>query len=244
MLAVLQQRVTSLTVRNELLAQESQQWKSSCEDASEKIRCVSNESHLWQQRHEKVAETLRERENAVKCHNSSQTEADGSSFTEKAETECERLDEKVSSLLKRNGKLESEADILWSELSCLEEQAEMLVSDNKHFQQLTENLKQARHCLEEELKTQREQHVKVTKEMENEHCTALDEAAKCEAALSALKRDHSQLLDKYNHIVYRHRNLQEEFHAAAQEKRSLEDRRRGHPVSTLAGGGKRCCVWN
>ncbi|XP_040073910.1 myosin-7-like [Ixodes scapularis] len=170
-LAVLRELVTSLTVRNELLAQES-----------------------------------------------------GSSFTEKAETECESLDEKVSSLLKRNGKLESEADILWSELFCLEEQAEMLVSYNKHFQQLAENLKQARHCLEEELKTQREQHVKATKEMENEHCTALDEAAKCEAALSALKTDHSQLLDKYNHIVYRHRNLQEEFHAAAQEKRSLEDR--------------------
>ncbi|XP_040075183.1 centrosomal protein of 83 kDa-like [Ixodes scapularis] len=226
MLAVLQERVTSLTVRNELLAQESQQWKSSCEDASEKIRCVSNESRLWQQRHEKVAETLREREreNAVKCNNSSQTEADGSSFTENAETKCERLDGKASSLLKRNGKLESEANILWSELSCLEEQAKMLVSDNKHFQQLAENLKQARHCLEEELKTQREQHVKATKEMENEHCTALDEAAKCEAALSALKTDHSQLLDKYNHIVYRHRNLQEEFHAAAQEKRSLEDR--------------------
>ncbi|XP_042147584.1 centrosomal protein of 83 kDa-like [Ixodes scapularis] len=174
MLAVLQERVTSLTVRNELLAQE--------------------------------------------------TEADGSSFTEKAETECERLDEKVSSLLKRNGKLESEADILWSELSCLEEQAEMLISDNKHFQQLAENLKQARQCLEEELKTQREQHVKATKEMEKEHCTALDEAAKCEAALSALKTDHSQLSDNYNHIVYRHRNLQEEFHAAAQVKRSWEDR--------------------
>ncbi|XP_040065859.1 centrosomal protein of 128 kDa-like [Ixodes scapularis] len=172
MLAVLQERVTSLTVRNELLAQETY----------------------------------------------------GSSFTEKAETECERLDEKVSSLLKRNRKLKSEADVLWSKLSCLEEQAEMLVSDNKHFQQLAENLKQARHCLEEELKTQREQHVKATKEMENEHCTALDEAAKCEAALSALKTDHSQLLDKYNHIVYRHRNLQEEFHAAAQEKRSFEDR--------------------
>ncbi|XP_040063454.1 coiled-coil domain-containing protein 88B-like [Ixodes scapularis] len=171
MLAVLQERVTSLTVRNELLAQEN-----------------------------------------------------GSSFTEKAETERERLDEKVSSLLKCNGKLESEADVLWSELSCLEEQAEMLVSDNKHFQQLAENLKQARHCLEEELKTQREQYVKATKEMENEHCTALDEAAKCEAALSVLKTDHSQLLDKYNHIVYRHRNLQEEFHAAAQEKRSLEGR--------------------
>ncbi|XP_042144914.1 hyaluronan mediated motility receptor-like [Ixodes scapularis] len=162
MLAVLQERVTSLTVRNELLAQ--------------------------------------------------------------AETECERIDEKVSSLLKRNGKLESEADILWSKLSCLEEQAEMLVSDNKHFQQLAENLKQARHCLGEELKTQREQHVKATKEIENKHCTALDEAAKCEAALSALKTDHSQLLDKYNHIIYRHRNLQEEFHAAAQEKRSLDDR--------------------
>ncbi|XP_040062029.1 centrosomal protein of 83 kDa-like [Ixodes scapularis] len=172
MLAVLQERVTSLRVKNELLAQGT----------------------------------------------------DGSSFTEKAETECEMLDEKVSSLLKRNGKLETEADILWSELSCLEEQAEMLVSDNKHFQQLAENLKQARHCLEKELKTQREQHVKATKEMENEHCTALDEAAKCEAALSALKTDHSQLLDKYNHIVYRHRNLQEEFHAAAQEKRSWEDR--------------------
>ncbi|XP_042146305.1 uncharacterized protein LOC120843399, partial [Ixodes scapularis] len=124
MLAVLQERVTSLTVWNELLAQE--------------------------------------------------TEAGGSSFTEKAETECERLDEKVSSLLKRNGKLESEADILWSELSCLEEQAEMLISENKHFQQLAENLK--------------------------------------------------QLLDKYNHIVYRHRNLEEEFHVAAQEKRSLKDR--------------------
>ncbi|XP_042150749.1 uncharacterized protein PFB0765w-like [Ixodes scapularis] len=192
MLAVLQERVTSLTVRNEFLAQESQQWKSFCKDASKKIRCVSNESHLWQQRPEKVAETLRERENAVKCNNSSQTEGDGSSFTEKAETECER-------------------------------QAEMLVSD-KRFQQLAENLKQARHCLEKELKTQREQHVKATKEMENEHCTALDEAANCEAALSALKTDHSQLLDKYNHIVYRHANLQEEFHAAAQEKRSLEDR--------------------
>ncbi|XP_040077116.1 golgin subfamily A member 6-like protein 6 [Ixodes scapularis] len=224
MLAVLQGRVTSLTVRNKLLAQESQQWKSFCEDASEKIRCVSNESRLWQQRHEKVAETLRERENAVKCNNSSQTEADGSSFTEKAETECEGLDQKVSSLLKRNGKLESEADVLWSELSYLEEQAEMLVSDNKHFQQLAENLKQARDCLEEELKTLREQHVKVNKEMENEHCTALEKAAKCEAALSALKTDHSQLLDKYNHIVYGHRNLQEEFHAAAQEKRSLEGR--------------------
>ncbi|XP_040074126.1 FYVE and coiled-coil domain-containing protein 1-like [Ixodes scapularis] len=223
MLAVIQERVTSLTVRNELLAQESQQWKSSCKDASEKIRSLCNESHLRQQRHEKVAETLRERENAVKCNNLSQAEADGSSFTEKAETECERLDEKVSSLLKRNGKLESEADILWSELSCLEEQAEMLISDNKHFQQLAENLKQARQCLEEELKTQREQHVKATKEMEKEHCTALDEAAKCEAALSALKTDHSQLLDKYNYIVYRHRNLQEEFHAAAQVKRSWED---------------------
>ncbi|KAG0422774.1 hypothetical protein HPB47_001437 [Ixodes persulcatus] len=77
---------------------------------------------------------------------------------------------------------------------------------------------------EEELKTQREQHVKATKELENEHCTALDEAAKCEVALSALKTDYSQQLDKYNHIVYRHRSLQEEFHAAAQEKRSLEDR--------------------
>ncbi|EEC06466.1 hypothetical protein IscW_ISCW017848 [Ixodes scapularis] len=120
---------------------------------------------------------------------------------------------------KRQRRLEFEP-----EHSCLEEQAKMLVSDNKHFQQLPENLKQARHCLEEELKTQREQHVKATKEMENEHCTALYEAAKCEAALSALKTDHSQLLDKYNHIVYRHRNLQEEFHAAAQEKRSLEDR--------------------
>ncbi|XP_040073979.1 centrosomal protein of 83 kDa-like [Ixodes scapularis] len=139
-----------------------------------------------EQRHEKVAETLRERENAVKCNNSSQAEADVSSFTEKAETECEGLDEKVSSLLKRNGKLESEADILWSELSCLEEQAEMLISDNKHFQQLAENLKQARQCLEEELKTQREQHVKATKEMEKEHCTALDEAAKC--ALSSQKQ--------------------------------------------------------
>ncbi|XP_042145154.1 LOW QUALITY PROTEIN: centrosomal protein of 135 kDa-like [Ixodes scapularis] len=222
-LAVLQKLVTSLKVRNELLAQESQQWKSSCEDASEQIRCVSDKSRLWQQRHEKMAETLRERENAVKCNNLSQTEADGTSFTEKAETECDRLDEKVSSLLKHNGKLESEADILWSELSCLEEQAEMLVSDNKHFQQLAENLKQARHCIEEELKTQREQQVKATKEMENEHCTVLHEAAKWEAALLALKTDHSQLLDKYNHIVYRHRNLQEEFHAAAQEKRSLED---------------------
>ncbi|KAG0433378.1 hypothetical protein HPB47_019974 [Ixodes persulcatus] len=100
----------------------------------------------------------------------------------------------------------------------------MLVSDNKHFQQLAENLKQAQHCLEEELKSQREQHVKATKELENEHCTALDEAAKVEAALSALKTDYSQQLDKCNHIVYRHRNLQEEFHAAAQEKRSLEDR--------------------
>ncbi|KAG0427833.1 hypothetical protein HPB47_025120 [Ixodes persulcatus] len=138
-----------------------------------------------------------------------------------AKTECDRLDEKVSSLLKRNGKLEIEADVLRSELSSLEEQAEMLVSDNKHFQQLAENLKQTG---EEELKTQREQHVKATKELENEHCTALDEAAKCEAALSALKTDYFQHLDKYNHIVYRHRSLQEEFHAAAQEKRSLEDR--------------------
>ncbi|KAG0432623.1 hypothetical protein HPB47_020673 [Ixodes persulcatus] len=121
----------------------SQQWKSYCEDASEKIRCVSDESHFWQQRHKKVVETLRERKNVVKCHNSSQTEADESSIAAKAETECDRLDEKVSSLLKRNGKLEIEADVLRSELSSLEEQAEMLVSDNKHFQQLAENLKQA-----------------------------------------------------------------------------------------------------
>ncbi|XP_042142873.1 centrosomal protein of 83 kDa-like [Ixodes scapularis] len=223
-LAVLQERVTSLTVRNELLAQESQQWKSSSEDASEKIRCVSDESRFWQQRHEKMAETLRGRANVVKCHNSSQTEADGSFITEKAETECDRLEEKVSSLLKRNGKLEIEADFRGLELSRLEEQTEMLVSDNKHFQQLAENLGNARHCLEEELKTQREQHVKATKEMENVHCTALNEAAKCEAALSALKTDHSQLLDKYNHIVYRHRNMQKEFHATAQENRSLGDR--------------------
>ncbi|KAG0411698.1 hypothetical protein HPB47_011180 [Ixodes persulcatus] len=194
LLTVLQERVTSLTVRNELLAHESQQWKLSCEDASEKIRCVSDESRFWQQRHEKVADTLKERENVVKCYNPSQTEADESSIAAKAETECDRLDEKVSSLLKRNGKLEIEAGVLRSELSSLEEQAEMLVSDNKHFQQLAENLKQARHCLEEELKTQREQHVKATKELENEHCTALDEAAKCEAALSALKTDYSHTL--------------------------------------------------
>ncbi|XP_040067836.1 uncharacterized protein LOC120841076 [Ixodes scapularis] len=97
------------------------------------------------------------------------------------------MDEKVSSLLKRNGKLEIEADVLRSELSSLEEQGEMLVSDNKHFQQLAENLKQTRHCLEEELKTLCKQHVKATKEMENERSTALDVAAKCEAALSALK---------------------------------------------------------
>ncbi|XP_042150110.1 uncharacterized protein LOC120841077 [Ixodes scapularis] len=204
LLAVLQERVKSLTVRNEPLAQESQQRKSFCEDASEKIRCVSYESRLWQQRHGKVAETLRERENVVKRHNSSQTEADGSSITEKAETECDRVDEKVSSLLKRNGKLEIDADVLRSELSSPEEQGEMLVSDNKHFQQLAENLEQARHCLEEELKTLCKQHVRATKEMENEHSTALDVAAKCEAALR--------------------RNQQEEFHAAAREKHSLEDR--------------------
>ncbi|EEC00611.1 hypothetical protein IscW_ISCW000671 [Ixodes scapularis] len=72
----------------------------------------------------------------------------------------------------------------------------MLVNDNEDFQQLAENLKQTRHCLEEELKTQREQHVKATKELENEHCGALDEADKYEDTLSALKTDYSQLLDK------------------------------------------------
>ncbi|CAN7942092.1 unnamed protein product, partial [Ixodes pacificus] len=356
LLAVLQEQVTSLKVMNELLTQESQQWKSSCENASEKMKCLSDESRHWQQRYEEVAETLREKENAVKCHNLSQTEADESFITEKeqvelhaekkellnqvsqlkeemamlktesfgsndsskdlqkelsatklkfekmmmklklfreknsrleeqlsslqkvngdleqmhqqkkneashleekcralqeevetlsrndhtetvvqhlqqtferaekAEAECARLDERVSSLLERNGKLEIEADFLRSELSSLKEQAEMLVSDNENFQQLAENLKKARHCLEEELKTQHEQHVKATKELENEHRRALDEAAKCEAALSALKTDYSQLQEKYNQIVYRHRDLQEEFHVAAQEKRHLEDR--------------------
>ncbi|KAG0439938.1 hypothetical protein HPB47_016459 [Ixodes persulcatus] len=356
LLAVLQEQVTSLKVRNELLTQESQQWKSSCEDASEKMKCLSDESRHWQQRYKEVAETLKEKENVVKCHNSSQTEAGESFITEKeqvevhaekkellnqvsqlkeemamlktesfgsndsskdlqkelsatklkfekmmmklklfreknsrleeqlsslqkvngdleqiyqqkkneashleekcralqeevetlsrndhtetvvqhlqqtferaekAEAECARLDERVGSLLERNGKLEIEADFLRSELSSLKEQAEMLVSDNENFQQLAENLKQARHCLEEELKTQHEQHVKATKELENEHRRALDEAAKCEAALSALKTDYSQLQEKYNQIVYRHRDLQEEFHVAAQEKRHLEDR--------------------
>ncbi|XP_040073795.2 coiled-coil domain-containing protein 18-like [Ixodes scapularis] len=224
LLAVLQEKVTSLKVRNKLLAQESQQCKSSCEDVSEKMRCLSNASRLWQQRYQEVAETLREKDNVVKCHNSPQTEAAKSSITEKAETECTRLDEKVSSLLKRNGKLEFRADVLRSELSRLKEQAEMLVNDNEDFQQLAESLKQTRHCLEEELKTQREQHVKATKELENEHCGALDEADKYEDTLSALKTDYSQLLDKCNHIVYKHRDLQEEFHAAAQEKRHLEDK--------------------
>ncbi|XP_029831378.2 golgin subfamily B member 1 [Ixodes scapularis] len=356
LLAVLQEQVTSLKVRNELLTQESQQWKSSCEDASEKIKCLSDESRHWQQRFEELAETLKEKENVFKCHISSQTESDEGFITEKeqvevhaekkellnqvsqlkeemamlktesfgsndstkdlqkelsatklkfekmmmklklfreknsrleeqlsslqkvngdleqihqqkktevshleekcralqeevetlsrndhtetvvqhlqqtferaekAEAECSRLDERVSSLLEHNGKLEIEANFLRSELSSLKEQAEMLVSDNENFQQLAENLKKARHCLEEELKTQHEQHVKATKELENEHRRVLDEAAKCEAALSALKTDYSQLQEKYNQIVYRHRDLQEEFHVAAQEKRHLEER--------------------
>ncbi|KAM7284393.1 centrosomal protein of 83 kDa-like [Ixodes scapularis] len=87
------------------------------------------------------------------------------------------------------------------EASQLEDLNRMLTVLQERVTSLTlaENLKQARQCLEEELKTQREQHVKATKEMEKEHCTALDEAVK-------------------------HRNLQEEFHAAAQVKRSWEDR--------------------
>ncbi|EEC16938.1 hypothetical protein IscW_ISCW013328 [Ixodes scapularis] len=67
----------------------------------------------------------------------------------------------------------------------------MLVSDNENFQQLAESLKQARHCLEKELKTQREQHVKATKELENEHCRALDEAAKSELQVLKTKREEA-----------------------------------------------------
>ncbi|CAN7944732.1 unnamed protein product [Ixodes pacificus] len=69
----------------------------------------------------------------------------------------------------------------------------MLVSDNENFQQVAENLKQARYCLEEEQKTQREQHVKATKELENEHCRALEEAAKSE--LQVLKTKHEEALE-------------------------------------------------
>ncbi|CAN7987587.1 unnamed protein product [Ixodes pacificus] len=69
----------------------------------------------------------------------------------------------------------------------------MLVNHNENLQQLAEKLKQARHCLEEDLKTQREQRVKATKELENEHCRALDEAAKSE--LQVLKTKHEEALE-------------------------------------------------
>lgn len=141
---------------------------------------------------------------------------------ENAEAESNQLREKVDNLLELNNRLEIEVQHLRSELSSLKEQAEMLVSDNETFQGLAENLKYARQSLEAEIKTQREQHLKAMKDLENEHQRVLDEASKSERALASLKNDYSHVQEKYNNIIYRHRDLEEEFHVIVEEKQRLE----------------------
>ncbi|KAH9380240.1 hypothetical protein HPB48_022145 [Haemaphysalis longicornis] len=142
---------------------------------------------------------------------------------DEAEVECSKLRDKVSDLLDQNRKLEIESEHLRSELSSLKEQADMLTSDNEAFQNLAENLKRARQNLEQELKAQHEQHSKALKDIENRYQKQLEEEKNSEAAATAtLRRDFAQMQEKYNQILYRHRDLEEEFHVVIEEKKKLE----------------------
>ncbi|KAL3204919.1 hypothetical protein MRX96_041056 [Rhipicephalus microplus] len=138
-----------------------------------------------------------------------------------AEAECSNLRDKMGELLDRNDRLEIESRHLKSELASLKEQADMLASDNEAFQNLVENLKRARQNLEQELKAQHEQHAKVIKDLENRYQKQLEEEKSSDAA-ATLKRDFSQIQEKYNQILYRHRDLEEEFHVVVEEKKKLE----------------------
>ncbi|KAH6924870.1 hypothetical protein HPB50_025768 [Hyalomma asiaticum] len=140
-----------------------------------------------------------------------------------AEAECSTLRDKVGELLDRNDRLEIESRHLKSELASLREQADMLTSDNEAFQNLAENLKRARQNLEQELKAQHEQHAKAIKDLENRYQKQLEEEKTGDAtATASLKRDFAQMQEKYNQILYRHRDLEEEFHVVVEEKKKLE----------------------
>lgn len=142
---------------------------------------------------------------------------------DEAEVECSKLRDKVGDLLDQNRKLEIESEHLRSELSSLKEQADMLTSDNEAFQNLAESLKRARQNLEQELKAQHEQHSKALKDIENRYQKQLEEEKSSEAAATAaLRRDFVQMQEKYNQILYRHRDLEEEFHVVIEEKKKLE----------------------
>ncbi|XP_050048496.1 uncharacterized protein [Dermacentor andersoni] len=140
-----------------------------------------------------------------------------------AEAECSSLRDKVGELLDQNNRLEIESKHLKFELVNLKEQADMLTSDNEAFQNLAENLKRARQNLEQELKAQHEQHAKALKDLENRYQKQLEEERNGDAtATASLKRDFAQMQEKYNQILYRHRDLEEEFHVVVEEKKKLE----------------------
>uniref|UniRef100_A0A1E1XHX5 Putative titin isoform x2 n=1 Tax=Amblyomma aureolatum TaxID=187763 RepID=A0A1E1XHX5_9ACAR len=139
-----------------------------------------------------------------------------------AEAECGALRDKIGDLLDKNNRLEIESKHLKSEVADLKEQADMLSSDNEAFQNLAENLKRARQNLEQELKAQHEQHTKALKDLENRYQKQLEEKNSDVAATVALKHDFAQMQEKYNQILYRHRDLEEEFHVVVEEKKKLE----------------------
>ncbi|XP_037580105.1 golgin subfamily A member 4 isoform X3 [Dermacentor silvarum] len=140
-----------------------------------------------------------------------------------AEAECSSLRDRVGELLDQNDRLEIESKHLKFELANLKEQADMLTSDNEAFQNLAENLKRARQNLEQELKAQHEQHTKALKDLENRYQKQLEEERNGDTtATASLKRDFAQMQEKYNQILYRHRDLEEEFHVVVEEKTKLE----------------------
>ncbi|KAK8756351.1 hypothetical protein V5799_000954 [Amblyomma americanum] len=141
-----------------------------------------------------------------------------------AEAECNALHDRIADLLDQNNRLEIESKHLKSEVADLKEQADMLSSDNEAFQNLAENMKRARQNLEQELKVQHEQHAKALKDLENRYQKQLEEKNSDMAATVALKHDFAQMQEKYNQILYRHRDLEEEFHVVVEEKKKLESK--------------------
>lgn len=138
------------------------------------------------------------------------------------EKEKDELSDKVGILSDHNRRLEVEASHLQSELSSLKEQAEMLTSDNESFQGLVESLQHSKLSLEQELRTQHEHHSKLIKEKENELAKTAYEVEMAYSRLASMNEDYMSLQEKYNEIVYRHRNLEEQLHFSAEEKKQLE----------------------
>ncbi|CAN7995032.1 unnamed protein product, partial [Ixodes hexagonus] len=230
LLAVLQEQVTSLKARNEFLNRETQQWKSSCEDASEKLKCLSNESSHWQQRYEEVAEALRKAEDIVKCHVSLQTEADEASAMEKGRLEVyaekELLLHQVSQLTEEVATLKAassgSADSLGSlqeELSATKLKFEEMVTELELFRE--KNTK-----LEEQLDSLRKAHG----DLKEIHRHEMDEVSRLKDQCRALEEEVKTLSrDDRTEAIAQH--LQQTFERA--ERAEAECTRLDESVRSL-----------